>query len=82
MPGRRSPVHAANVTRGITNATPGPVATSLSGSADASSVGNKGVQIAVHDNAGNSTTVSCPYRVKYDFLGFPLPKSKSPVSVL
>jgi hypothetical protein len=40
-------------------------------------VGNKNVSLTGSDNAVNSTTVSCPYRVKYNFSGFfsPIPQS-------
>ena len=69
-----------NVTATVTDDTSGSAEpTNLSGAANVSSVGNKSVSLTGSDNAGNSTTVSCPYRVKYNFSGFfsPIPQSSS-----
>jgi len=66
-----------NVTATVTDDTSGPVSTSLSDAANVSSVGNKSVSLTGSDNAGNSTTVSCPYRVKYNFSGFLSPNPQS-----
>jgi hypothetical protein len=40
-------------------------------------VGNKSVSLSGTDSVGNTTTVGCPYRVKYNFSGFlsPIPQS-------
>ena len=43
----------------------GPAATSASAPATVSTVGNRAVQLNGLDLAGNSTAVSCPYRVGY-----------------
>jgi hypothetical protein len=66
-----------NVAATVTDGTSGPVSASLSAAANVSSVGNKSVSLTGSDNAGNSTTQSCSYRVKYNFLGFlsPIPQS-------
>jgi hypothetical protein len=65
-----------NVTATVTDATSGPVSESLSDAADVESVGNKSVSLTGSDNAGNTTPQSCPYTVKYNFLGFlsPIPQ--------
>ena len=66
-----------NVRATVTDTTSGPVSTNLSGAANVSSVGNKSVSLTGTDNAGNSATVSCPYTVKYRFVGpfSPIPQS-------
>jgi hypothetical protein len=61
-------------------ATSGAVATPVSAtvsSANVSSAGAKTASLTGVDNAGNSTTVSCPYIVAYNVLGFfsPVPKA-------
>lgn len=67
-----------SVTATVSDETSDPVATSLSATvSDVSTVGNKGVTLTGTDNAGNSTTISCPYSVKYGFSGFlsPVPQT-------
>ena len=61
----------------VADATSQPAATSVSAPANVTSVGNKTVQLTGSDNAGNTTTVSAPYRVSYRFLGFlsPIPQT-------
>ncbi len=66
-----------NVSATVSDATSGPVDTSVSAAASVSSVGNKSVSLTGTDEAGNSTTVGCPYRVEYGFSGFlsPVPQT-------
>ena len=61
----------------VTDVTSGPTAASVFAAANVASVGNKTVSLPGSDQAGNSNTVSCPYRVGYNFLGFlsPIPRS-------
>ncbi len=54
----------------VTDVTSGPAAGSESAGANVATVGNKTVSLIGEDEAGNSTIVSCPYRVSYRFLGF------------
>ena len=53
------------VTATVTDGTSGPAATTVSASADVSSVGWKSVSLTGSDLAGNSRTVSCGYAVGY-----------------
>jgi Calx-beta domain len=66
-----------SVSATVTDATSEPINTSLSGAANVSSVGNKSISLTGTDRAGNTTTVGCPYRVKYNFSRFlsPIPQS-------
>lgn len=69
---------AGSITATVTDATSGPQAGNVSAPAtDTSSAGLKTAPITGKDNAGNPTTVNCPYVVAYKFLGFfsPLPKA-------
>jgi hypothetical protein len=67
-----------SVTATVTDLTSGPAASSVSGAANVSSVGSKSMSLAGTDNAGNQTTVSCPYVVVYDFSGFFQPVDNLP----
>jgi hypothetical protein len=58
------------VTARVSDAVSGPRSTSVSGAADATSVGSKTVSLTGHDEAGNSTPAACSYRVVYDWSGF------------
>jgi len=55
----------------------GPVSSPVQAAAPATSAGPHSASVTGTDNAGNTTTVSCPYVVGYTFGGFtaPLPKS-------
>lgn len=66
-----------SVTAAVSDATSGPAQATVSATADTSSAGVKTVSLTGQDNAGNSTSVTCPYTVGYGFGGFtaPLPKS-------
>jgi hypothetical protein len=68
-----------NVSAAVEDATSRPVAAIVSAPADVSSVGNKTMLLTGRDKAGNTATVSAPYRVGYRFLGFqaPLPQSST-----
>ena len=59
-----------NVTATVTDTPSGPAQESESAGANVATVGNKIASLTGEDNAGNSSTVSCPYRVSYRFLGF------------
>ncbi len=67
-----------NVTALVVDGLSGPATPTASSPADVSSAGAKFVDVTGEDNAGNSTTVGCPYVVSYLFLGFfsPLPKEE------
>lgn len=54
----------------VSDALSGPVAAFVSGPADVSSAGAKTLDLTGEDEAGNTTTVACPYVVAYQFLGF------------
>jgi uncharacterized protein (DUF2345 family) len=54
-----------NVTATVTDGTSGPAATTVSASADVSSVGWKSASLTGFDRAGNSRSVSCGYVVGY-----------------
>ena len=54
-------------------------ASTLSGTVDTTSVGNKSVSFTAVDNAGNSAQKSCSYSVAYGFAGFFSPVDNSPV---
>ena len=51
---------AGNVTATVSDLISGPVAASVSGAADVSSVGAKTASLTGEDAAGNQTTVNCP----------------------
>jgi hypothetical protein len=63
----------ANVTAAVSDAVSGPLASSASGAADTSSVGNKSITLNGEDNAGNTNSASCSYSVGYQFVGFTSP---------
>ena len=63
----------AVVTATVSDGLSGPLSVTANSSADTSSVGSKTVSITGYDNAGNSTTVSCPYTVGYRFDGLYAP---------
>ena len=63
----------ANVAASVSDATSGPVATSVSGAANTSSVGSKSITLNGEDNAGNTNTANCSYSVGYKFAGFSSP---------
>lgn len=52
----------------------------LSGSVDTSTVGSKTVNFSAVDNADNSASISCPYSVIYNFLGFFQPVDNLPTT--
>jgi len=56
---------AATVTATVTDATSGPVASSLSAAVSTNAVGTFSVPFTASDVAGNSTTGSCSYMVTY-----------------
>jgi hypothetical protein len=56
----------ATVTATVTDATSGPVATTLTAPAATGQVGTFFVSFTASDVAGNTATVSCPYTVGYD----------------
>jgi hypothetical protein len=49
----------------VSDATSGPVTTTVGAAAVVSSAGNKTVDLTGADHAGNATTATCPYRVSY-----------------
>ena len=61
----------------VEDETSGPAEGSESAAAGTATVGNKTVSLTGQDVAGNTTTASCPYRVKFRFLGFSSPKPGS-----
>jgi hypothetical protein len=68
-----------NVSATVTDTTSGPAASSVSAavtSADTATAGPGTKSLTGFDNAGNQTTVHCPYTVGYRFVGFfsPLPR--------
>jgi hypothetical protein len=67
------------VSASVSDVLSGPVSTSVSGPADVSTAGAKSLPLTGEDNAGNTTTVACPYVVAYQFLGFfePVPYAHS-----
>ena len=67
-----------SVSATVTDATSRPAAATISASADVASAGAKSVSLTGYDNAGNSTTVSCPYQVGYSFSGFLAPVNNAP----
>ena len=60
----------ALVTATVSDGESGPAPASESAAANVATVGNKTVALTGEDEAGNTTNVSCPYRVSYRFLGF------------
>ena len=66
-----------NVSATVTDSASGLADGDTSSAATVGTVGNKTVSLTGEDNASNSTTVDCPYRVSYRFLGFqsPIPQS-------
>jgi hypothetical protein len=72
--------HTTNVSAAVTDGLSGPVASSVSADVTATDVASPGPgskSLTGQDQADNQTTVSCPYVVKYAFLGFqqPLPST-------
>jgi hypothetical protein len=70
--------HSANVIATVSDGLSGPAAATVSAdvtATDVAVVGPGSKSLTGHDVAGSQTTVSCPYLVKYAFLGFqqPLP---------
>ncbi len=67
------------VTATVSDATSGPVDGSVDAPVDTSVAGAHTAVVTGMDNAGNSTTVDCPYIVSYKFGGFlsPLPQAKA-----
>jgi hypothetical protein len=65
------------VAAAVTDDGSGPVSTSVSAIASATTVGEHTINLTGQDEAGNTTTVACPYIVGYKFAGFltPLPKT-------
>ncbi|MFN2614862.1 MAG: RCC1 domain-containing protein, partial [Actinomycetota bacterium] len=68
---------AATLTATVDDATSGPVAATLSASADTSGVGTHSLSFATSDIAGNMSTVACAYKVVYRFTGFFSPQSNT-----
>ena len=73
-----APTFALNGAGGSVSATvadtnSGPASNTVSAPADVSSAGQKSVMLTGNDNAGNMSTVSCPYQVVYGFSGFLAP---------
>ena len=66
------------VTATVGDAVSGPVSTTATAAAPASSVGVHGVNVTGEDNAGNTTTTSCSYLVAYTFTGFFNPVANPP----
>lgn len=66
-----------NISAAVSDTTSGAVSGSVSAAANVATVGNRTVTLIGSDNAGNTTTVNCPYRVKFNFLGFTSPKAQS-----
>ncbi len=60
----------AVVTATVADAISGPSSATTSAAADTSAVGTFYAPVTGHDQAGWSTTVSCPYTVGYRFSGF------------
>jgi hypothetical protein len=70
----------SGVTATVTDALSGPVASPVNATVTASDVAEPGVgskDLTGADVAGNETTVSCPYVVAYDFLGYLQPISRT-----
>jgi hypothetical protein len=65
------------LTATVTDPTSGPASATVSGNASTSVVGPHSVSLTGYDNAGNSTNVSCPYQVVYNFMGFASPISNA-----
>jgi hypothetical protein len=65
------------VTAAVTDDGSGPVSTTVSAIAAATTAGEHTINLTGQDEAGNTTTVACPYIVGYTFAGFltPLPKA-------
>jgi hypothetical protein len=71
-----------NVSASVTDATSGPVDASISAAVTAGDVATAGLKaksLTGFDNAGNSTTVLCPFVLEFNFLGFlpPIPNKSS-----
>jgi hypothetical protein len=56
----------------------GPAASPITASATTSSAGAFSVSLTGRDNAGNQTTVACPYTVGFTFSGFLAPVNNAP----
>ncbi len=69
----------ASVSATVADGVSGPEAVTVAGPADTSSVGAKSVSLTGRDQAGNATTISCPYFVAYVFAGFAQPVDNSGV---
>lgn len=54
----------------VRDETSGPVASTVSGAANTATPGERAVTLTGRDRAGRSTTVACPYSVRYQFDGF------------
>lgn len=63
----------AQLTATVTDATSGPLAATVTGSADTSSAGAKTVGRTGYDVAGNATTAECSYTVLYNATQFGSP---------
>jgi hypothetical protein len=75
-----APGASGMVTATATDATSLPANPTVSAAADTSSFGAKTASVTGYDNAGNATTVSCPYTVAYGFGGFLTPLAGSTMS--
>jgi hypothetical protein len=62
----------------VSDATSGPVASSIFMSLDTSTLGLRTVQVSGADLAGNAASQTCAYRVEYQFTGFGAPVSSPP----
>ena len=67
------------VTAAVSDIGSGPVSPSLSADASATTAGAHTIDLTGQDEAGNTTTVACPYLVGYVFAGFQSPLRKSTV---
>ncbi len=71
----------ATLTAAVTDGLSGPSAPTVSVSVSTSTVGLRSVSVTGRDLAGNTRTVSCRYRVRYQFAGFRSPIDDSKVNV-
>jgi hypothetical protein len=72
---------SADVTATVSDSLSQAASSSVSAAATTSSIGTHSVDVTGYDNAGNSTTVSCPYSVNYKFTGFLSPLNPDPAYV-
>jgi hypothetical protein len=63
----------ATVSADVTDDTSGPASATATAAANTASVGSKSASITGADVAGNTAGISCPYLVRYHFLGFTAP---------